>query len=93
MASKKHKDRLKGGLADKKKPTDFDSKALQKGAKVESEHTSDKAMAREIAMDHLAEDSKYYDKLAKMEGKKMEKKGTAKHLDHPDIKGKKLTNH
>jgi len=42
-------------------------KQLEKGIKVELEHTSDKQTATEIAMDHLYEDPKYYDKLAKME--------------------------
>ena len=42
-------------------------KQLEKGIKVESEHTTDKAIAKEIAMDHLFEDPKYYDKLSKIE--------------------------
>jgi len=42
-------------------------KALRKGTKVESEHTTDKKIAQEIAMDHIYEDLKYYDKLAKIE--------------------------
>ena len=62
-------DVVKGGLADKKKPSDFDKKSLKKGSKVEEEHTSDKKMAKEIASDHLTEDSKYYEKLDKMEKK------------------------
>lgn len=64
-----HRDQLPGGLADKKKPSDFDSKQLQKGIEVEREHVDgDTAKAREIAMDHLVEDPKYYDKLEKIEG-------------------------
>ena len=35
--------------------------------RVESEHTDDRHMAIEIAMDHLTEDKDYYDKLEKME--------------------------
>lgn len=42
-------------------------KQLAKGIKVELEHTSHKDVAREIALDHLAEDPKYYDKLAKVD--------------------------
>lgn len=61
------KDQIPGGLADKRKPSDFDSKALAKGVKVEMEHTSDKDVAREIAMDHLTEDENYYDKLETIE--------------------------
>ncbi len=37
--------------------------------KVEMEHTKDKQRAKEIAMDHLFEDPKYYDKLEKIETK------------------------
>ena len=60
-------DKIPGGLADKASPEDFDPKALARGIKVELEHTSSRAIAREIAMDHLTEDPRYYDKLAKME--------------------------
>ena len=60
-------DQLKGGLADKMKPEDFDSKELEMGIKIEMEHVDDKALAKEIAMDHLAEDPKYYTKLKKIE--------------------------
>lgn len=64
---------------DKKTPTldelcklhDVDKKDLQKqldmGIKVEQEHTSDKKLAEEIALDHLKEDPKYYDKLKEVE--------------------------
>lgn len=40
---------------------------LQKGIKVEREHTSSDAVAREIALDHLAERPDYYDQLKKIE--------------------------
>ena len=60
-------DKLKGGLADKKKQSDFDPKMLEMGIRVEMEHTKDKALAREIAMDHLTEDSQYYVKLKDIE--------------------------
>jgi hypothetical protein len=42
-------------------------KDLKRGMKVEMEHTTDASVAKEIAMDHLFEDPKYYDKLDKME--------------------------
>ena len=68
---------LKGGLADgktiediaKKHKMDVDMLKIQldKGMKVESEHTDNKGKAREIAMDHLWEDPTYYIKLKKME--------------------------
>ena len=60
-------DRIPGGLADGAKPSEFDPKQLAKGVKVELEHTSSRAIATEIAMDHLKEDPRYYDKLAKIE--------------------------
>ena len=37
-----HEDAIPGGLADKKKPEDFDPAQLAKGIKVEMEHTSSK---------------------------------------------------
>jgi hypothetical protein len=63
----KREDKIPGGLADKKKPSDFDSEKLKAGIKIEMEHTSDRAVAEEIAMDHLTEDSEYYKKLKEVE--------------------------
>lgn len=65
-------DKLPGGLADKKTPKDFDPKSLKQGVSVEKEHTTDAQLAQEIAMDHLTEDPKYYQKLKTMERKKSE---------------------
>jgi conjugal transfer/entry exclusion protein len=42
---------------------------LEKGIKVEMEHTSNEESARKIALDHLAEVPDYYDKLKEVEGK------------------------
>ena len=42
-------------------------KQLQAGIKVEKEHTTKENVAREIALDHLNEDPKYYIKLKKVE--------------------------
>jgi len=67
----KRADRIPGGLADKKKPSDFPAPALREGRKVELEHTSSPSVATEIAMDHLTEDPKYYKKLKEY----VEKKG------------------
>ena len=58
---------------------------LKKGLEVEKEHTDDEEIAREIAMDHLAEDPHYYTKLKKMENneqiiRKSIKKGIADKL-------------
>ncbi len=48
-------------------PLEQIQKQLSKGIKVEKEHTSDEATAREIALDHLAELPDYYDRLKKVE--------------------------
>jgi len=42
-------------------PLDLDQ--IKKGMEVEMEHTNDRRMALKIALDHLKEDPKYYDKL------------------------------
>lgn len=62
-----YRDLLPGGLADKRRPSDFNQKELRRGIKVELEHTDDPEIAREIAMDHLTEDRAYYEKLAMIE--------------------------
>jgi DNA-binding ferritin-like protein len=61
------KDQVPGGRADKKNPSDFDPKQLQMGVEIEQEHTKDRALAEEIAMDHLTEFPDYYTRLKKME--------------------------
>lgn len=53
-------DHLPGGRADNADPADFDTHELELGIEDEREHTNDDAIAREIAMDHLAEDPHYY---------------------------------
>lgn len=58
---------LKGGLADHMPDKAFAAGQLARGARVEGEHTSSPAKAREIAKDHLAEDPKYYEKLKRIE--------------------------
>jgi hypothetical protein len=55
---------------------------LKKGIKKEIEHTKNKAEAEEIAMDHLWEDPKYYNKLKKIEPKEEKEK---KYLDIEDM--------
>lgn len=40
---------------------------LDKGIKVELEHTTNEKVAREIALDHIAEYLDYYDRLEKAE--------------------------
>ena len=56
----KWQDHIPGGLAEGKKPSDFPVKDLVLGMTVEMEHTSDPAVACEIAMDHMTEKSDYY---------------------------------
>jgi hypothetical protein len=60
---------IKRGLAFDRDFTeeDADPDELAKGIKIESEHTVNKALAKEIALDHLAEMSDYYTKLEAME--------------------------
>jgi len=77
------KDKVPGGLAKGKtiediakehesrgpynKVLSYVKQQLQKGIKVEMEHTTDLGIAEEIAMDHLWEDPKYYEKLTTIE--------------------------
>lgn len=67
IQSQSYKDKMSGGLADSKNPSDFDQKQLKNGINIEYEHTNDKNVAKEIAMDHLLEDKDYYKKLKKIE--------------------------
>ena len=66
-------ERLKGGLGDNKIDSYFNIVQLNKGIKIEMEHTRNKKIAKEISKDHLSEDPLYYEKLAKMEKKKRRK--------------------
>jgi hypothetical protein len=86
---------LKGGLADNKTINDLAkkhkvdintlTKELRTGIKTEMEHTTNKQKAKEIAMDHLAEDPKYYSKLTKMETKEGKKHISAKDIFKQDL--------
>lgn len=67
LARKKRPARVPGGLASRKHPRDFPFEALVRGTIVELEHTGDPRVAMEISMDHLVEDLRYYEKLAKIE--------------------------
>ena len=58
-----------GGMADNMPDSAFNESSVDKGMKVEKEHTKNKKLQKEIAKDHLKEDPKYYRKLAKMEKK------------------------
>jgi len=61
------------------------SSQLFKGIKVEMEHTTSRAVAKEIAMDHIYEDPKYYDKLASIEEIKVNKPGIIPYQDFEDL--------
>jgi hypothetical protein len=63
----KIEDLIPGGAADGKTPKDFDPASLKEGRDHELEHTTNKPLAREIAMDHLEDDEDYYEKLGKMD--------------------------
>lgn len=47
---------------------------LEMGIKIESEHTKDRKIQREIALDHLSESPTYYTDLKNMEKKEDKKK-------------------
>jgi hypothetical protein len=55
-----------------KMPLQSIKKKLDQGIKVEMEHTTDKSIAREIAMDHIYEDPNYYTKLKTIEKEAVE---------------------
>jgi 16S rRNA G966 N2-methylase RsmD len=79
----KDKKNLIGGKADKLTIEDIATKhnvsveyaneQLNKGIKIESEHTDDVEKQTEIALDHLSEFIEYYNELEKMEEKLKEK--------------------
>lgn len=80
-------DQIPGGLADglslrkiaDKHRVNIDQlrQQLELGIEVELEHTSSKAVATEIAMDHLYEDPTYYQKLKQVE---RQRAGTLKEI-------------
>jgi hypothetical protein len=74
---KEGEDNIPGGLAKGMTLNDIAEKhgmsvdmlvaEFKKGIQTEMEHTTDREMAKEITMDHLFEDPKYYTKLATVE--------------------------
>lgn len=67
-------DTIKGGLADFTNPSQYNPIELEKGIKVEMEHTDNPMIATEIAMDHLKEDPDYYNKLEQIH-ERVQKRG------------------
>lgn len=64
--------------------TGIEDADIDKGIEVEKEHTEDEELARQIAVDHLAEDPDYYNKLEKME-KHHNKKFALKDITVPSV--------
>jgi hypothetical protein len=60
-------EKLEGGAGDNTPDDAFDPEQLKAGIKVELEHTKDRAVAKEVAKDHLTESPDYYEKLKVME--------------------------
>lgn len=58
--------RFPDGRAKGRRPGEFDPVQLRRGTQVEMEHTTDRRLAEQIAMDHLVEDPRYYVKLARV---------------------------
>lgn len=58
-------DSVSGGKGDKTKVEDVDQNELKVGIAVEMEHTGNEETAKEIAIDHLTENPKYYTELVK----------------------------
>jgi len=74
-------EKLKGGRADGKPDSKYDKKQIEKGIKVEREHSPDEEIRKEISLDHLEEIPDYYDRLDEMEeDAKKEKKFNFKKL-------------
>jgi hypothetical protein len=56
---------IKNGIGDDLEESDVDQNELKMGIEVEKEHTADLEICKDIAIDHLKEDPKYYTKLNK----------------------------
>ena len=61
------KENLTGGVADGKAIAAYDLDELLTGMKFELEHTSDRFVALELAMDHLERIPNYYSRLRRLE--------------------------
>jgi len=81
IKTSKWKEQIEGGLAERYEPSEFDTRGLEKGVKIEMEHTKDPDVAKEISMDHMVESedfkngdgAKYYDLLEDLERKVKER--------------------
>lgn len=71
--------------ASKKRPdTNYNTTQLQLGTRIESEHTKNRLVAKNIAKDHLDESPDYYKSLVKME-KGLEKKKKSTRTINPEL--------
>lgn len=61
--NRKWRNRLVGGKADDKEPSDFNNDDVRIGTAVEREHSNNPDIATEIAIDHISENPFYYDQL------------------------------
>lgn len=61
---------------------DVDPDELRRGIQHELEHTTDRRIAKQIALDHLAETPDYYTRLAALEGKRFS--DMSEHMENPD---------
>jgi len=80
----KYQDKLDGGKSDKKTPSDFPKEDVEKGYRVEFEHTDDADTAKEITIDHLEEHDDYYVGLEHMENALKEIEERAKKKKNED---------
>jgi len=68
---KDFRESLSGGMADGKAITAYNLKELLAGIKFETEHSSNRFIALEIAMDHLERMPDYYSRLGRLEREAM----------------------
>ena len=85
--AKKWKDHIPGGRADKKAPEDYNRESVEKGKKIEFEHTNDPDTAKEITIDHLEEFPKYYDDKIGLPNMEKDLKKEKKLEDTKDARG------
>jgi hypothetical protein len=92
-----NEDEIPGGLAKGMSLKDIEKKhgveslkdELEKGIETELEHTTSEEIAKEIAMDHLFEDPKYYTKIKKIEATEATTSASAGVYDAPIGGGRK----
>ncbi|MCK9596295.1 hypothetical protein M0R19_03885 [Candidatus Pacearchaeota archaeon] len=89
-------DKIEGGKADNEPDENFDQDQLEKGIKIEREHTDDPEIATEITKDHLKEFDDYYDRLIDMEKEakkeKLNEEGNLSSLTDPVENESELNN-